>query len=99
MAKSRRYHPLVSEDLKRGIGHYEAISPDLAIRFRASIHSCFEAIGERPESFACIQNHFRAALLDKFPYVVVFELRKQTIIIYAVYHAASDDGGWFGRKL
>lgn len=37
MAKTRRYHPLVADDLAAAVAYYDGISVDLGNRFRASV--------------------------------------------------------------
>lgn len=59
----------------------------------------FEAIVERPESFGTIAGCFRAAIISRFPYVVVFAIENGITFIYGVRHAASDQTTWFDRKM
>jgi plasmid stabilization system protein ParE len=101
MARSRRYHPLVADDLTAAIAYYAAISPELGNRFRASIRSCFNAVTDRPEFFGIVHEHLRAARLSRFPYVILFEYVQDNDLIHVVgiFHAASDRGRWFERSL
>lgn len=36
-------------------------------------------------------------MLSRFPYVVLFELREEVVAILGIFHAASDQTGWFER--
>ena len=99
MASIRRYHPLVADDLSAATGYYDEISADLGNRFRASVRARLRDVAERPESFGHLQNEMRAAILDRFPYVMIFENRDKHIAILGVFHAASDQRGWFDRSL
>ena len=99
MASIRRYHPLVADDLSAATGYYDEISTDLGNRFRASIRARLRDVAERPESFGRLQNEMRAAILDRFPYVMIFENRDKHIAILGVFHAASNQKGWFDRSL
>ena len=98
MAKTRRYHPLVADDLATAVTYYDDISIALGNRFRAAVRDRIEAVTDRPESFGRIREECRAAMLDQFPYVVVFELQNQAVEILGVFHAASDQGKWFERS-
>ena len=98
MAKTRRYHPLVADDLATAVTSYDDISIALGNRFRAAVRDRIEAVTDRPESFGRIREECRAAMLDQFPYVVVFELQNQAVEILGVFHAASDQGKWFERS-
>ena len=77
----------------------ELISADLGNRFRASVRGRLRDAAERPESFGRLQNEMRVAILDRFPYVMIFENRDKHIAILGVFHAASDQKGWFDRSL
>jgi len=48
MDNSRRYHPLVAEDLATAVGYYNEISIDLGNRLRQSIRIRIETITDRP---------------------------------------------------
>lgn len=99
MAEIRRYHPLVADDLAEAVKYYDDISVDLGNRFRASLRHRLETITERPDSFGRIHKEMRAAMLDRFPYVVLFEHARGAILILGLFHAASDQGRWFEREL
>ena len=98
MARVRRYHPLVADDLSAATGYYDEISADLGNRFRASVRERLRDVADRPESFGRLQNEMRAATLDRFPYVMIFENRDNHVAILGVFHAASDQKGWFDRS-
>ncbi len=99
MARVRRYHPLVADDLSAATGYYDEISADLGNRFRASVRVRLRDVSDRPESFGRLQNEMRVAALDRFPYVMIFEKRDNHVAILGVFHAASDQKGWFDRLL
>jgi hypothetical protein len=40
----------------------------------------------------------RAAMISRFPYVILFEQVDEAVVILGVFHAASDCEGWFERK-
>jgi hypothetical protein len=98
MAKIRRYHPLVANDLSSATEFYDGISVELGNRFRASVRNRLRAVSIRPESFAVIHDQMRAALFDRFPYVVIFEDHADSVAILGIFHAASDQQGWFTRS-
>ena len=99
MARIRRYHPLVADDLAAAVGYYDDVSINLGNRFRDSIRDRLESITEYPESYGCIHEQIRAAMTNRFPYVILFELRENVVGILGVFHAASGRTGWFQRTL
>ncbi len=99
MARTRRYHPLVADDLAAAVAYYDDISVELGNRFRRSIRNRIETITERPDSFGCIHEQLRAAMIGRFPYVVLFEHQDGIVSILGIFHAASDREPWFERSL
>ena len=98
MAKSRRYHPLVADDLAAAVAYYDEIAVDLGNHFRTSVRSRIETITDRPDSFGRIHVQLRAAMVDRFPYVVLFEHENETVTVLGIFHASSDRDRWFARS-
>ncbi len=99
MARTRRFHPLVADDLAAAVAHYDDFSIDLGNHFRASVRDRIETITDRPDSFARIHEQLRAAMVNRFPYVILFEHESEAVAILGIFHAASDRAGWFERSL
>jgi plasmid stabilization system protein ParE len=99
MADIRRFHPLVADDLAAAVGYYNELSTDLGNQFRDAVRDRLESISEFPESYGCIHEQIRAAMTLRFPYVILFEHRENTVAILGVFHAASDHAGWFDRAV
>ena len=99
MARTRRFHPLVAADLAEAISYFDEVSVELGNRFRDSVRQRLVSITDFPESYACIHERIRAAMINRFPYVVLYELRDEAVAILGVFHAASDRTGWFERSL
>ena len=99
MARTRRYHPRVADDLAAAVAYYDEISVSLGNRFRGSVRERFGIVTERPESFGRIHGEIRAAMVNRFPYVVLFECDGEAVNITGVFHATSDRGKWFERQI
>ena len=97
MAKVRRYHPNFADDLTAATGYYDRVSQSLGLRFREIVVARLDAIADRPDSFAKLQGEIRACSLTRFPYVILFELHAEFVVMLGIYHAASDRAGWFER--
>jgi plasmid stabilization system protein ParE len=95
----RRYHPLVADDLTTAVSYYDDISVDLGNRFRTSVRDLIATITDRPDSYGRIHKQLRVAMVNRFPYVILFEHEVESITILGVFHAASDRKGWFERSL
>jgi len=56
------------------------------------------AITGNPELFSRIHEEIRASMVDRFPYVILYEIQSDTVVMLGIHHAASDQGGWFERS-
>lgn len=66
---------------------YAGQSEGLDKIFIQYLENTINIIQYNPGTFKKIYKDFRQAALKKFPYVVVYELEEETIIIYSVFHA------------
>lgn len=98
MPRIRLYHPRVGDDLASAVEYYGSVSGDLANRFRDSIRSRLESITDYPESYGCIHEQIRVAMTGGFPYVILFEHDEEVVFILGIFHASSDQRGWFERS-
>jgi hypothetical protein len=81
------YHPDVANDLAAATGYDDDISLHLGKRFRTSVRDRIDRITERPESFGRIPEQLRAAMVDRFPHVILFEYDRATVSILGIFHA------------
>ncbi|WP_145169462.1 hypothetical protein [Rubripirellula lacrimiformis] len=96
---TERYHPLFAVDLADACSYYDSIANTLGNRFRVSVRSIIQTVIDRPESFGRIGGEFRGALVDRFPYVVVFTIDGGIPSIFGLRHAASHHSSWFSRTM
>jgi hypothetical protein len=86
------------DDLEESLAWYEAISFELANRFRQQVDARFTLIEQRPESFGRVDNSVRATRVPGFPYLVLFESFPECVRILGVVHASADPEKWRRRK-
>ena len=67
---------------------YEEQQAGLGDLFLFELESCYNKIEVWPVSFAKIKKNFRQIILSTFPYVVVFEVFKDEVVVYAVFHTS-----------
>jgi len=64
------------EEQKRGLGE----------EFLKELDSNYNKLQSHPEYFRKIKNNFRQTSLKRFPYVVIFEIMKNEVVVFAVFH-------------
>lgn len=56
-------------------------------RFQQALNECYQSLAQNP-SRPIRKGEFRHAMVRKFPYRVVYELRGQLLLIYQVRHTS-----------
>ncbi|CAN5414937.1 hypothetical protein BH11BAC1_BH11BAC1_08460 [soil metagenome] len=67
---------------------YELKSKGLGKIFLDELDSCFKLISSNPFLFQKKIKKFRSALTRRFPYLIIFEIEKENILIYHVRHTS-----------
>ena len=66
------------EEQKAGLGDF----------FLSEVEICYDKIEEQPLLYAKIKKDFRQINLRTFPYVIVFEILKDEVVVYTVFHTS-----------
>ena len=83
---------LYYEDRQEGLGQdfYERVSNTMASIARDPLrHPVYEGVRSR--------RSLRRALVERFPYIVVYEVREDETLVVAVAHSARQPGYWEDR--
>jgi len=73
------------------------IAPGLGERVLHVIEQRFETIVQTPQGFPKIRGEFRQALVQTFPYIVIYRLVGSTIEVHAVFQANREPAIWRKR--
>ena len=68
--------------------YYESKSKDLGNKFLLVLQKYFDKIEQNPKHFSCRFNNIREAYIIKFPFVILFEIHDEEIIIYSIFHTS-----------
>lgn len=66
--------------------YYESAQKDLGDYFLSSLEECIVSIDAYPEIYKLIYKTYRQAKIKRFPYVVIFRLNEDEIIIENVFN-------------
>jgi ParE toxin of type II toxin-antitoxin system, parDE len=85
-----RFYEEVKEEAKLDIGeamaYYSSKSKGLDIKFFTDFEESVKRILQNPFAFKKIYKSFRQTAMKKFPYVIVYEPERNSVIIYAVFN-------------
>lgn len=68
---------------------YEKKREELGADFLNEIEEYLQTIARNPEQYK-LQKHLRIAIMRRFPYKIVYEIERESIIVYAIYHDKRD---------
>lgn len=97
MSYDKRLHRLFPTDLAEATAYYDRISIELGNRFRRCVRDKLQSIAERPESYGFVRRPLRGAMIDRFPYLLLFRVVGSKIYVAGLYHASSDPDRWLDR--
>ena len=98
MTYDKRLHKLFPADLAAATGYYDDISVDLGNKFRDGVRLMLAEITARPESFGFVRKPLRTAMINGFPYLILFKTETTVVWVAGIYHASSDPERWAERK-
>lgn len=90
-------HPEALAELEAAIDWYQARSPDAAKKFADEVEHTLESIADQPKSFARYDDDHFFAILQRFPYSVVFRVHEGQLFIVAIAHASRSPNYWHHR--
>jgi len=67
---------------------YEEQREGLGELFLDEIEECYDRLEASPESYQKIKANFRHVVARTFPYVIIFEILGEDIVVYAVFHTS-----------
>jgi toxin ParE1/3/4 len=91
------FHPDIQHEIKENYQWYEFKSQGLGEDFIAELESAFRIIMEIPDTWPVISKNFRRYQLNRFPFGVIYQVKKNEIHIVAVMHLSREPGYWLKR--
>jgi len=96
-ASGLELHPGALDDALSGYAWYLEHSEKAADVFFAELERAFDFILKEPEAWPPYLHGTRHFLLRDYPHSVVFKMRGDAVIVYAVAHARRRPGYWRSR--
>jgi hypothetical protein len=77
---------------------YEEQKEGLGDLFLSELSRCYTRLEKNPLFYQKLKKNYRHLVLNKFPYVLIFEIIGAEIIIFAVFHTARNPKSKFKKK-
>jgi len=89
--------PPAKDELAEAISYYNAQSEGLAYEFAAEVKRTLERIVQYPDAWLKLSTCTRRCRTNRFPYGVIYQARKETLLIVAVMHLGREPETWRSR--
>ena len=90
--------PKATEMAKEAYDWYNEQQAGLGEIFLQELRKSYYKLESWPDAYTKIKKNYRQIILHTFPYVVVFEIIKQDIIVYSIFHTSRNPGKKFRKK-
>ncbi|MEN1680398.1 MAG: type II toxin-antitoxin system RelE/ParE family toxin [Planctomycetota bacterium] len=97
-------HPLARDEIEAAIEKYAAISPSLGWRLSDEMDAIADELVAEPNRWAYYEllasdKRWRRRLTTGFPFVAIYEVIDQQVLLVALAHTARRPGYWQDRRL
>ena len=90
--------PIAEAEAEESFDWYEQRELGLGPKFRAALKKTTDKIRSNPYMFPVVQgSKVRRALVDDFPYIVVFSVENESILVLSIFHTSRNPMIWRGR--
>jgi plasmid stabilization system protein ParE len=76
------------EELDDIVGWYLLLSPKTAQEFIEVVDELLEFLSRNPYIYVKQRKNFRTALLRKYPYIIIYEITGNQVLVLRIYHTA-----------
>lgn len=71
---------------KKAYEWYEEQKQGLGESFLSELDTCYRKLASHPDHYGKIKKNFRQVAFKRFPFVVVYEILKKEVVVFAVFH-------------
>ena len=75
-------------DIQKAYEYYQDYNDGLGERFLHTLDEYFERIKKDPQHYQIKRKPYREAYIKKFPYLIIYEIEIDTIIVYAIFNTS-----------
>ena len=84
-------------ELTEAVAYYNEQCPGLGFEFAAEVQRTFEHISNYPEAWVAFSGRSRRCLVDRFPYAVLFQIRKEKLLVGGIMHLSRNPKSFINR--
>jgi toxin ParE1/3/4 len=94
-----RYLEAAREEIREAADYYGAISPGLGIGFKRELRQLMRLVATMPLAWPSSGANTRKCLMTRFPYLAIYAVLPDKILVLAVGHQHRHPGYWRERLM
>lgn len=75
-------------EIQESFDYYENENFGLGDRFKSQLKKELDYILENPKHFKIVRKSFRQTMMSVFPFLIIYKISEENIIIYSVFHTS-----------
>ena len=91
------FHPQAREEFHQSVLWYEDQRPGLGMEFIGEVQAAIGRIVASPERWPRVHGNNRRHLTHRFPFGILYRIRRDSIEILAIMHLSREPGYWHRR--
>ena len=92
------FRPAAAADVEDAFWWYENQRDKLGEEFLGSVATCVELVLRHPEAHPVVHRDTRRALLQRFPYGLLYRILDDQILFVACFHVRRSPRAWSSRR-
>jgi toxin ParE1/3/4 len=98
MPRSIRYHPLFETDVIDAAAWYDARHPMIGSAFVDEVSRAVDQLTQHPERRSVVDFGVRYWPVNRFPFVVIYDLHGHELLVLGVMHTARESQKWLAAR-
>jgi plasmid stabilization system protein ParE len=87
-----RFMPEAAADLEEAIDWYDGKEPGAGDKFHERVLVTLRLVAENPNAFPFFEEPFRVAWVNPYPYLIVYDVRPNSVRVVFVFHTSRHPG-------
>ena len=97
MSKPFEFEEEVAEDVQNAVDFYAGRTEGIAAKFLLALRKTYERIQFQPHASGRIYKSYRAARVQRYPYLVIYRVRRTVLQVVAIHHVKKGSFDWKKR--
>jgi plasmid stabilization system protein ParE len=90
-------HPEAQKEFDHAVAWHANQKKGLGRRFATEVKNVLKLLRKMPRIHAIVMDDVRRAVVRNFPYVILYRVTDDEIIVISIFHTSRDPGEWQSR--